>query len=282
MSLKQEDSDDVVYEVSTCRVELTLTRSNVMLTKTNSGRFSHPKVDVVLNANRTGSLHLFQFPSGHSPLSSHKHLLGEVRSRPAQTKFEIDVQFDTNSTTFDKSKGKQIAQFVNGAYAAEEQENANAAAVNGAAPSLFPNDIMDRLVLNSEQMNNTTFYYALGYVRTDLSDVQLIPISSVCEFKKGFKHFDKVKIQTTGKKTTDEDLEEFNEPEEEPEDQGFKKVAMRFESRYENKKKTDANSKPENEPWKPLVYFDYGLSKFDKEKDMILYKHVDEDEPIAK
>lgn len=237
-------------------------------------------------------MHLFQFPYGHSPLSSHKHLLGQLRTRSSQCKFEIDVQFDTNSTTFDKSKGKQIAQFVNGTLVGSDQTDA--AIVNGddgvigsnktASSLYFPNEIMDRLVLNSEQMNNTTFYYSLGYLRTDLSDLQLIPVTSVCEFKKGFKHFDKVKIQTSTKKTTDDDPDDFNEPDEpETEDQGFKKVAMRFESRYENKRKTDLNNKAaDNEPWKPLVYFDYGLAKFEKEKDMILYKHVDENSEIAK
>ena len=219
---------------------------------------------------------MFQFPSGHSPLSSHKHLLGTIRARPANHKFEIEIRFDTNSTTFDKSKGKNIASVVN---KSEQQTD--------GAEDPFPNNIMDRLVINSERMNNTTFYYALGFLREDLADLQLVPISSVCEFKKGFRHFDKI---PNNFKRAEVDLEEeYVEQEEEPDDVGFKKVTMRFEGRNESKRKaaesTAAGVKQqdmESEAWSELCYFDYGLAKFNQEKNIILYKQAEKGSEIAK
>ena len=172
---------------------------------------------------------------------------------------------NTSSTTFDEDKSKQIAFNVN-----DNQKD-------GQAENYFPNHLMNKQLLNSERLTSTGFQFALGYLRQDLNEIKLLPIRSVLDFKPAFHYLDKIKVKTSNKNQDDSDEEDEHEQLNAKEEAATtKKVTMRFE----DKKKSDAKQQQANEQkdklvnenWINVQYFDYGLPKFEKEKDMVLYK----------
>lgn len=171
---------------------------------------------------------------------------------------------NTQSNTFDQDKGKRIAFNVDDSQPKNDQTPVD---------KYFPNNLMNRQLLSSEKLTSTGFQFALAYLRQDLDEVKLIPIKNVLDFKPAFRYMDKVKIRTSNKNQDDsdeEDEQEFSANKPEP---ATKMVTMRFEDK---RKSNDLNhvrqDKPESEEWIGVQYFDYGLPKFEKEKDVVLYK----------
>lgn len=166
---------------------------------------------------------------------------------------------DQHSDTFDRDKSKEIARKV-------DDENTE------EADRYFPNQMMTKQLLNSERLASTGFPFALAYLRSDLDNVRLIPVKSVLDFKPTFRYLDRAKINAS-KKNAGDDSDEDDELDEAPAkpEPVTKKITMRFE----NKRAADAKPvvpNQENEDWTNVQYFDYGQSKFECEKDVLLYK----------
>lgn len=175
---------------------------------------------------------------------------------------------DLQSDTFDRDKSKEIAYRVDD----ERKEEAD---------RFFPNQMMTKQLLNSERLTSTGFPFALAYLRSDLNDLKLIPVKSVLDFKPAFRYLDRAKINAS-KKSTGDDSDEDDEPEDtgKPEP-ATKKITMRFENRRaaDAKPESNATANQENEDWTNVQYFDYGQSKFEREKNVLLYK-TNQDETV--
>lgn len=167
---------------------------------------------------------------------------------------------DLHSDTFDRDKSKEIA------YSADDNRK-------DEQDRFFPDQMMTKQLLNSEKLTSTGFPFALAYLRRDLNDLKLIPVKSVLDFKPAFRYLDRAKINAS-KKPTGEDSDDEEEVDEPAKPEPVtKKITMRFENRRSNEAKPDAlKPNQENEDWTNVQYFDYGLSKLEREKNVLLYK----------
>lgn len=171
---------------------------------------------------------------------------------------------NTQSETFDHDKSKRIAFNVDDNLREQQERNGNQMDEN---LRFFPNNLMNKQLLNSEKLGSTGFQFALAYLRENLDQIKLIPIRSIIDFKPAFRYLDKIKVKTSNKKQDESDEDSEDESAKPDEPQTTKKITMRFAN------KNDTNSVEEiNETWKEVKYFDYGNPKFEKEKDVILYK----------
>lgn len=224
------------------------------------------KADVNFAPKRKrGDFYIFQFSHNSSPFTVKKQYLGPIRAKAKKKQFEIELLMNTKSDAFDRDRSKEIASIL-GDDKKEDQEK------------YFPNRLMDKQLLNSEKLTSTGFQFALGYLRDDLNEVKLIPIKSLVEFKPAFRYFDKAKIKTSNKKQDDEEEDEEDEfvpsSNKTVEPATAKKVTMRFEDkkRFNDKNLNNNQLDEEEEDWVDVQFFDYGLPKFEREKNIVLYK----------
>ena len=227
----------------------------------NSSEYTwKPQADVHFAPKRKGDLYLFQFVHNASPFSAKRKRLGPIKAKPKSSQFEIELLMDQQSHTFDREKSKEIA------YSADDDRR-------DERERFFPNQMMTKQLLNSERLTSTGFPFALAYLRSDLPDLKLIPVKSVLDFKPAFRYLDRAKINAS-KKPSGEDSDEEDEDEPTKPEPVTKKITMRFENRRSNDAKPESNAaaNQENEDWTNVQYFDYGQSKLDREKNVLLYK----------
>ena len=226
------------------------------------------QADVRFAPKRKGDLYLFQFAHNASPFSAKRKRLGPIKAKPKSSQFEIELLMDLHSNTFDRDKSKEIA------YSADDNRK-------DEQDRFFPDQMMTKQLLNSEKLTSTGFPFALAYLRRDLNDLKLIPVKSVLDFKPAFRYLDRAKINASKKPTGEDSDDEEDEDElaaNKPEPV-TKKITMRFENRRSNDAKSDAKptANQENEDWTNVQYFDYGLSKLKREKNVLLYKVEESD-----
>jgi len=231
--------DEVIEEVSS--IQLFFLIPYFYLYNLN---FLQPQVDVFLSKSISSKLHIFQFPSGFSPFSSDKNKLLNIKAKVGSKRFQMELKIDSKSKNFDRGKSEQIA-FV----------------ANNDDETPFPNQFMNKVILNSDELKPSMLQYAIGLFKQTGSskELHLSPINSVIHFRPSFNYFDKSEAKVSNNHNSN-NLDEFNETLEENEenykDEEVKKIIMRFERPDEDKIKkarelsfSFIRQKMINEPW---------------------------------
>ncbi|XP_046342600.1 DNA-directed RNA polymerase III subunit RPC5-like [Haliotis rufescens] len=134
------------------------------------------EINVYLSKSLAQNLCLFQYPvrPAHMTYDSVAHL--SARVKPTQKKVELELNINTRSPNYARSKGEQIALNVDGTSATRKGER------------FYGSDLMDKQVLTSSTCSMSTNRYAAGVLKD--GELHLTPLHGLVQLRPGFSYLD--------------------------------------------------------------------------------------------
>ncbi|XP_067671933.1 DNA-directed RNA polymerase III subunit RPC5-like isoform X1 [Haliotis asinina] len=134
------------------------------------------EINVYLSKSLAQNLCLFQYPvrPAHMTYDSVAHL--SARVKPTQKKVELELNINTRSPNYARSKGEQIALNVDGTPATRKGER------------FYGSEMMDKQVLTSSSCSMSTNRYAAGVLKE--GELHLTPLHGLVQLRPGFSYLD--------------------------------------------------------------------------------------------
>ena len=190
--------------------------------------------------------------------------------KPEQQKVEITMKLNTDCPNFDRSKGEQIALNVDGC-------DSDAKANPDDGEELFPESLMDRVVLSSTKTVSNTGRYAVGIL--DGNEFHLTPLSAILSLRPNFEYLDK-SDKTAKQEGRVDNEEDADEPSEESQ---VKQVNVRFARAGSSREKQQKNSfemqqkKLKEEPWTRVRFNHVKTERWNTESQLMFCKKMDQE-----
>jgi len=242
------------------------------------------EIPVYLAKSLANQLYLLQYPVRPCRMSYDTSTVISARVKPKQKKVEVTMALNTTCTNFDSSKAKQIALNVDGSDAAErlQQQSEDESIV-------FPEAVMDRLVLSSTHSVPDTSRYAVGIL--DANEFHLTPLEALLSLRPSFEYLDKSDktAKSEGRLLGAEGEDEEESAADPGTSQEMKAVTVRFakggkmdqerfgkmrEKSYEYQQKV-----AKQEPWTGVRYNHVKTEKWQKESQKMFCKNMDREVP---
>ena len=176
-----------------CSVELT------MMADSDSSDEVIKEIDVVLSKPLSRNLYIFQYPVRPKHLSVDNMICSNVKVKPMQKKFELELALNTASSHYSKSKGEQLA--IN-------TDNNK----SSSTTPYFESGRMDKQFLSSTVANIPAHQYVIGIMQE--GELHLLPLTSVLQFRPSFNYLDKSNVSDKDTSLVAEDDMSHDEEEE--------------------------------------------------------------------
>jgi len=242
------------------------------------------EIPVFLAKSLANQLYLLQYPVRPCRMSYDTSTVISARVKPKQKKVEVTMALNTQCTNFDTSKAKQIALNVDGSDAAERLQQQN-----DDESTVFPEAVMDRLLLSSTHSVPDTSRYAVGTLFEN--EFHLTPLEALLSLRPSFEYLDKSDktAKSEGRLLGAEGEEEDEAAADPGASQEMKAVTVRFakggkmdqerfgkmrEKSYEYQQKM-----AKQEPWTRVRYNHVKTEKWQKESQKMFCKNMDREVP---
>ncbi|OWF55981.1 DNA-directed RNA polymerase III subunit RPC5-like [Mizuhopecten yessoensis] len=222
------------------------------------------EVNVYLSKTLADKLYLFQYPvrPAHMTYDDAPHI--NTKIKPDQKKVEIELGLNTRGDNYARSKGEQIAINVDG---------------GGDQPGYYSSGMMDKQVFSSMACSETAGRYAVGVWKD--GEVHLTPLHAVVQLRPNFNYLDsadsRLKVEvgagdTGGGESSQDEAEEEAKP-----------VTMKFARQETDEAKARRlasyaylQKKQEEEPWRPLQFYDINSGVAESERLKLVSSKGDE------
>lgn len=187
------------------------------------------EIPVYLSNALQDRLYVYQYPTKPCGDGYCTSDITKVCVKPVHQEVRMELILDTHSVHYDQSKGEMIATSVDGTKSNKASEN-----------QFFNSGHMDKVVLQSQRMLQTTKNYAVGFLEDNKLFVS--PVTGIISLQPSFQHYDKAdkKVKETNQESNDSILSgtEDDEPQ-------AQQVTVKF-ARRENERMKRARERSYN------------------------------------